>query len=63
MKTLLELVAHLREHKSEITRYVEVLQENWDPTYGLQDPRSTTVEVIDFDALLGAIDDFARTFR
>ena len=63
MKTLSALVHYLQEHRSGITRHVDVLQENYDPTYGLQDPRATTIEVIEFDALLSAMDDFARTFR
>ena len=63
MNTLSALARYLQEHRSEITTHVEVLQEVYDPTYGLQDPRSTYIETINFDALLNAIDDFARTFR
>ena len=40
-----------------------VLTEDWSPTYGMGDPRSVDIEVIDFDALCLAIDDFSAMFK
>ena len=33
------------------------------PTYGLGDPRSVDIEVVDFDALCLAIDEFSAMFK
>ena len=53
----------LRERRSSIVRSATFLKEVYDPTYGLQDPCSETIEVIDFDALCEAMDDFSLTFK
>ena len=61
--TLHTLGTFLRRRKDTIVTSKEVLEERWDPTYGLQDPRSTVIEVVDFDALCDAIDEFSATFE
>lgn len=63
MKFLTQLVYFLVDRRSQIVKEREVLVEVYDPTYGLQDPRSETIEIIDFDALLWAIDEFSSTFK
>ena len=64
MKEVLQsLVAFLRSRKDEIVTDRKVLVEVYDPTYGLQDPSTETIEVVDFDRLCAAIDEFARTFK
>ena len=61
---LRQMVSYLWEQRSDIVKEKQVMVEGYfDPTYGLQDPRTETIEVIDFDALLNAIDDFARTYK
>lgn len=63
MKILEQLPEFLRSRRSSIVKSRELLVENWDPTYGKQDPSVETVDVVDFDALMDAIDEFAETFR
>lgn len=53
---------HLRTNKSRVVRRVEVLVDVFDPTYGRQDPRTESLEVIDFEALLREIDEFSKSF-
>lgn len=60
---LKQLVRYLRDHRSDIVRKQNVLVENWDPTYGFGDPTTDTIEYVDFDGLIEAIDDFAREFK
>lgn len=60
---LKQLATYLREKRSEIVCRKDVLVEVYDPTHGLQDPRCETIEYVDFDALIEAIDDFAREFK
>ena len=57
------LAAFLRENRGRIVRTHAVLTEDWNPTYGMGDPRSVDIEVIDFDALCLAIDDFSAMFK
>ena len=57
------LVNFLRDQKYKFVRNQDVLVEVYDPTYGLQEPRSETIEVLDFDALLDAIDEFTEGFK
>ena len=57
------LAAFLRENRDRIVRTHAVLTEDWNPTYGLGDPRSVDIEVVDFDALCSAIDDFSAMFK
>ena len=57
------LAAFLRENRGRIVRTHTVLTEDWNPTYGLGDPRSVDIEVIDFDALCLAIDEFSAMFK
>lgn len=57
------LVEFLRSRKDDIVSKRNVLEDGWDPTYGQQDPRTTTIEVVDFDALCNAIDEFSATFQ
>lgn len=56
------LVRYLRDNRQRIVREVEVVQQVYDPTYGLSE-HSTTIDVVDFDALVESIDDFAREFK
>lgn len=53
----------LVEHKQDICRDVEVLVEDYSPTYGASDPRQATMTVIDFDLLCAAIDQFSSEFE
>ena len=53
----------LRENRGRIVRTHAVLTEDWNPTYGMGDPRSVDIEVIDFDALCLAIDEFSAMFK
>lgn len=62
VKMLKALLEHLRQNRDALVRDVDVRVETYDPTYGLQDD-SRTIEVIDFDQLLNAMDDFAATFK
>lgn len=41
----------------------DVLVENWDPTYGRQDPSTETIEVVDMHELIKAIDEFGEQLR
>lgn len=45
------------------TQEVTVLTPAWSPTYGQGDPREETLTVVEFDALLKAIDAFGETLR
>jgi hypothetical protein len=56
------LVEFLRGRKQTLVRTVEFQVQGYDPTYG---PRTEnmSIEVIDFDALLAAIDEFSEGFR
>ena len=60
LKTLSDF---LRNNKERIVRTHAVLTEDWNPTYGLGDPRSVDIEVVDFDALCLAIDEFSTMFK
>lgn len=51
----------LKEHISP--RSYEVLTNNWDPTYGQQDPRVETLELFSLDELYDAIDRFGEELR
>ena len=57
------LADFLRNNKEHIVRTHAVLTEDWNPTYGLGDPRSVDIEVVDFDALCLAIDEFSTMFK
>ena len=57
------LADFLRNNKERIVRTHAVLTEDWSPTYGLGDPRSVDIEVVDFDALCLAIDEFSAMFK
>ena len=58
-----QLIEYLRKAKDKIVVKQEVLVEVYDPTYGLQDPVSREIEIVDFDALLDAIDKFSYEFK
>ena len=60
-KMLIELVAHLRERRHNIVRTERVCYGDSDPTYG--PPTIAEFEVVDFDALLSEIDEFAKGFK
>ena len=60
MKPLLD---YLRQARNRIVVRREVLVEIYDPSYGLQNPRSEEIEIIDFDLLLNEIDKFHREFE
>ena len=55
------LTGYLRSRRGDIVQQKEVLVEGYyDPTLGQSDPRTETIEVVDFDALCAAIDDFSN---
>lgn len=63
MKAMLQaLVRHLRENRWNIVREVDVVAEVYDPTFGLS-TKTETLSLVDFDALLIQIDNFAETFN
>lgn len=63
MKAMLQaLVKHLQENRRDIVREVDVVAEVYDPTYGLS-TKTETLSLVDFDALLLQIDNFAETFN
>ena len=57
------LIKYLKDHKHEIVVERQLLEEVYDPTYGLQEPRAVPIEVVDFNALLRAIDEFSDSFK
>ena len=58
------LADFLRERKGDIVRPVDVLiQGDYDHTLGEYRNGIDTIDVIEFDALLDAIDDFEETFK
>lgn len=57
------LVEFLRTQKSKIVREHRVhAPPAWDPTYGNNEPSTETLEIVDFEALLDAIDEFHAEF-
>lgn len=56
-----KLAQHLRMRRNSITRTVTVDASYHDPTFGLQE-RTEDIEVVDFEALCQAIDEFAAEF-
>lgn len=63
MKAMLQaLVKHLQENRRDIVREVDVVAEVYDPTFGLS-TKTETLSIIEFDALLNQIDNFAETFN
>jgi hypothetical protein len=60
--TFKDLVKFLRGRKPTLVKYIEVSGVAHDPTYG-NHSCLVSVEVIDFDALLAAIDEFSEGFR
>lgn len=56
------LVRFLRDNRNSICRTVEVKGGHFDPTFGWQS-RMEEIEVIDFDSLLSAMDEFAESFK
>ncbi len=62
MSIITRLVDHLRSRKGDIVRDVEVVGENWSPTYG-SSPCTVTISVIEWEALLNAMDEFGRGLR
>jgi len=61
-KMLQALVKHLQDNRRDIVREVDVVAEVYDPTYGLN-TKTETLSLVDFDALLIQIDNFAETFN
>ena len=59
---LKQLVLWLRLHKRGYVRQVTVKTYSYDPTYG-PSSYAEEVEIIDFEELLRAIDDFADSFK
>ena len=57
------LVEHLRKARDAIVVSRECLVENYNPTYGLQEPRTEYIDCVDFDELLSQIDVFAANFK
>ncbi len=59
---LKQLVLWLRLSKGNYVRQITVNASRYDPTYG-PSSYAEDIDVIDFDALLQAIDDFAEGFK
>ena len=58
------LMSFLQERRYRITRSITVqTPPAFDPTYGPGEPGQCDIEVVDFDALMAAIDDFGRQLR
>lgn len=62
IETLKSLVQHLRDRRHRIVRQATVTSIEYDPTYGPRE-RNEEIDVVDFDALLDEIDEFAATFQ
>lgn len=62
MSIVKALVDYLRAHKEDICDDKEVLVEDYSPTYGYSDPRVNTIEVVNFDKLCAAIEEFSKSF-
>ena len=60
--TLKALVQHLRDQRHRIVRQATVTSVEYDPTYGPRE-RDEEIDVVDFDALLNEIDEFAGAFK
>lgn len=58
-----ELGDFLRARRHKIVRMEESCYLPWDSTEGLQPASAKTIEVIDFDALCDAIDEFQAELR
>lgn len=63
VESLAGFAAFLRERRGTIVKQVEVLARSWDPSFGFQDPKEVTMDVVDFDALLAEIDAFGEELR
>jgi predicted metal-dependent hydrolase len=61
VETIKKLTEYLRNRRG-LTRTVSVVTEYYDPTLGMQQT-GEQIEVIDFAALLNAIDEFAEEFK
>lgn len=61
MNLLKELVTYLAEHKNEVVTNRGFLAEGWSPTYG-ESSSVEYVDIIEFDSLLAAIDEFSKRF-
>lgn len=59
----MKLTEYLRSQRNYIVKTRELLAESWSPTYGPGQPSTETVEVVDFDALMNAIDEFSEKFK
>ncbi|HNM80821.1 MAG TPA: hypothetical protein PKL28_07190 [Rhodocyclaceae bacterium] len=57
------LAAFLRANKDAYVTRLDVLVDVYDPTYGQLDPRAECVELIQFEDLCRAIDDFSEEFK
>jgi hypothetical protein len=62
MKELVKQVTEFLRNRRDIVKTVAVQVEYFDPTYGAK-LNTEHIEVIDFNALLNAIDEFAEEFR
>lgn len=60
MNTIKRLADYLKTRRNDIVESRSVLVEVYDPTYGLRDPTTETMDVVDFDKLCAAIDDFGE---
>lgn len=58
---LKKLTQHLRNNKHKFVRTMEFCYTQYDPTYG-SNIANKDVDIIDFDALLDQIDQFAEEF-
>lgn len=59
----MKLTEYLRSQRDYIVKTREFLVEEWSPTYGPSEPRSESVEIVDFDALMTVIDEFSEKFQ
>lgn len=57
------LTDYLRDKKDKIVREVTVLEPQWSCTYGAQDPKETSIDIVDFEALLQEIDNFTESLK
>lgn len=62
IETIKALVQHLRDQRRRIVRQATVTSIEYDPSYGPRE-RNEEIDVVDFDALLDEIDEFAATFQ
>lgn len=62
-RMLVALIEYLRARREGLVRSVEVLEPRFCITFPPTHPATISMDIVDFDQLLGTIDEFAATFK